>query len=93
MPPRWEVALGIEWRNHRSLSARITTCFTSYSLHGKHIIIELIVPLRAIRDGNLMLHRDVPVFRCRLHDGKADLQRRQTPAAAVQQGLPHTSTS
>src|SRR5262245_60030010 len=39
------------------------------------------------RDGNLVLHRDVPVFRRRLHDRQADLQRRQTPAAAVQHGF------
>ena len=31
--------------------------------------------LRAVRDGHLMLHQDIPVFRRRPHDGQADLQR------------------
>src|SRR6266498_999227 len=31
MPPRWEVALGIERRNHRYLSTCPTICFTFYS--------------------------------------------------------------
>jgi hypothetical protein len=42
------------------------------------------VPLHAVRDGNLVLHQDIPVFCRRLHDRKADLQRRKTPAAAGQ---------
>ena len=42
------------------------------------------MPLHAVRDGNLALHQDIPVFCRRLHDRKADLQRRKTPAAAGQ---------
>src|SRR5262245_57059326 len=43
--------------------------------------------LRTRRDSYLVLHRDISVCRRRLHDGEADLQRRQTPAAAVQYGF------
>ena len=45
------------------------------------------VPLRSVRDGHLMLHRDVPVGRRRLHDRQADLQRREPPTAAMQDWL------
>jgi hypothetical protein len=45
---------------------------------------ELCASLHAVRDGNLMLHQDLPVFCRRLHDRQADLQRRETPTAAVQ---------
>ena len=43
--------------------------------------------LRARRDSNLVLHRDISMFRRRLHNSQADLQRRQPPAAAVQHGF------
>src|SRR5215475_653444 len=73
------------------MSPRSASYIMEFSFRGQYCYfvsqVWMILPLHAFRNGNLVLQQNIPVCRRRLHDGEADLQRRQPPATAVQHWL------